>query len=127
MNFSKPTHRCEFCGALIWYEERNKKLKRITKPKFFLYYMEGKIQHPPLMHLPSPLNNLLNYHGEKIAKHFCKNIRAYTSMFSFTSIGSHIDNQINKIIGSYVIKLNTQNHQRIRSLLPITSGKPCFI
>ncbi|KAJ4827404.1 hypothetical protein Tsubulata_006455, partial [Turnera subulata] len=54
------------------------------------------------------------------------NIRAYNSTFAFTSMGSIIDREINSKRGSYVFRLNGQNHHLIGSLLPMPRQQPRF-
>lgn len=49
---------------------------------------------------------------------FWKNIKAYNSIFVFTSIGDQVDGSINRSKGPYVFKISDQNYHRIESLLP---------
>ena len=55
----KPTWICEFCGAMLWYEERSQKSKRPRRPKFSICCMQGKVQLPLLKDPPQFLQNLL--------------------------------------------------------------------
>ena len=62
----------------------------------------------------------------QIAAKFRGNIRAYNSIFSFTSIGANIDKEINKKLGPYVLRINGKNYHMIESLLPKQNDKPKF-
>ncbi|KAL6533019.1 hypothetical protein OROMI_027131 [Orobanche minor] len=57
---------------------------------------------------------------------FFDNIRAYNSMFSFTSMGGKVDTSINKGNAPYVFKLKGTNYHRIGSLLPTSGNSPKF-
>ena len=39
-----PTFQCEFCGALLWFNEKLKREKVSTRPKFSICCSKGKIQ-----------------------------------------------------------------------------------
>ena len=60
-NFGKPTQKCESCGAILCYEERNVKSRRLSQPKFSLCCSEWLIYLPLLKHAPLVLEELLNY------------------------------------------------------------------
>lgn len=47
-------------------------------------------------------------------------------MFTFTSMGGRVNNNVNKCSGSYVFKISSQNYHAIGSLLPIEGEKPWF-
>jgi hypothetical protein len=57
---------------------------------------------------------------------FRKNIRAYNSMFAFTSIGAKIDQTINDGSGPYVFKIRGQVYHLMGSLLPLEHESPKF-
>lgn len=57
---------------------------------------------------------------------FWKNIKAYNSIFVFTSIGDQVDGSINRSKGPYVFKISDQNYHRIESLLPEINIKRQF-
>ncbi|PIN09959.1 DNA helicase PIF1/RRM3 [Handroanthus impetiginosus] len=101
---------CNKCGAIVWYEERNRKSRRATIPNFSICCRDGQIQLPLLKESPAFLKKLLDYNGGISAKHFRKNIMILNSMFAFTSMGSCIDNKINDGHGPYCFLLNGQNH-----------------
>ena len=84
--FGKPCCVYDFCGAILWYEEKNQKTKQISIPKFSLCCMDGKVQLPLLKHDPEFLKKLMDYHGGKVSKIFREGIRGYNCMFSFTSM-----------------------------------------
>lgn len=51
-------------------------------------------------------------------------IRQYNSIFAFTSLGVHIDRNINTGNGPYVFRINGVVHHRIGSLLPEPGNRP---
>uniref|UniRef100_A0A6N2KXJ1 Helitron helicase-like domain-containing protein n=1 Tax=Salix viminalis TaxID=40686 RepID=A0A6N2KXJ1_SALVM len=57
---------------------------------------------------------------------FCKCIRAYNSMFAFTSMGVNIDQSVNRQPGPYVFKINGHCHHLMGSLLPSNENAPKF-
>lgn len=57
---------------------------------------------------------------------FRENIRAYNSIFAFTSIGGNIDHRVNNGTGPYVYCISGQNHHKIGSLLLVDGITPKF-
>ncbi|XP_038701878.1 uncharacterized protein LOC119998611 [Tripterygium wilfordii] len=125
-NCGKPSYECEHCGAMLWYEERTLKSKQPTHPKFSICCMSGRVQFPFLKEAPEPLASLLNDHTSIQSSRFMKIIRTCNAAFAFTSMGGHVDMQINNSNGPYVFQLNGQNHHLIGSLIPDQGKKPCF-
>lgn len=82
-DFGPPTCVCEYCGIIVWYEERTLKRKTVLTPQFSLCCSKGKIQLPLLKQPPEYLKQLLDTHNGN----FFENIRAHNSMFGFTSMG----------------------------------------
>ncbi|KAI5652286.1 hypothetical protein M9H77_29473 [Catharanthus roseus] len=64
----------------------------------------------PLTDAPECLNKLLDYEGDRRLKKFKDNIRAYNSIFEFSSVGDSIDKNINRGSGSYVLALRALLH-----------------
>ncbi|XVF66124.1 hypothetical protein PTKIN_Ptkin10aG0009600 [Pterospermum kingtungense] len=126
LNLGGPIHKCTFCGAQMWFEERLVRTSTSSNLRFFLCCLEGKVWLPLYKETPVPLNALLDYNGGVKAKSFRDNIRMYNSMFQFTSIGGKIDNEINRRPGPYVFRLCGQNHHKIGSLLPVDGETPKF-
>ncbi|VFQ71644.1 unnamed protein product [Cuscuta campestris] len=120
---SNPTEICQHCQAIMWKEERNNSRYQNRPPTFSLCCMEGRIKLEALKPAPEYLGNLLSYSGGKRAKLFRENIRAYNSIFAFTSIGADINYEINKSKGPYVFRISGQNYHQIGSLMP-QSKKP---
>jgi hypothetical protein len=81
-----------------------------------------------------PSNLVLNHwhlwHIMTVVQHqkkLIQNIRQYNCLFTFTSMGAHIDNSVNNGRGPPVFKISGQVHHRIGSLLPPDDGPPKFI
>ncbi|XVF50465.1 hypothetical protein PTKIN_Ptkin04bG0103400 [Pterospermum kingtungense] len=126
LNLGGPIHKCTFCGAQMWFEERLVRTSTSSNLRFSLCCLEGKVWLPLYKETPVPLNSLLDYNGGVKAKYFRDNIRMYNSMFQFTSFGGKIDNEINRRPGPYVFRLCGQNHHKIGSLLPVDGETPKF-
>ncbi|CAA0834184.1 Unknown protein, partial [Striga hermonthica] len=120
-----PTCKCPFCHAILWYEERAKKSEKPKNPLFSLCCERGKVQLLLLRPPPPPLRNLLTCQDQRSHK-FLDNIRAYNSIFSFTSIGGQVDKSINNGNAPYVFKLKGANYHKIGSLLPVSGAAPKF-
>lgn len=119
-------YECQSCGALLWYSERIYKSRNDAVPKFSLCCQEGKVYLPLLQNAPDFLYSLLDYRGSSTSANFRQNIRAYNSIFAFTSIGAKIDTEINRKTGPYVFKISGQNYHRMGSLLPFDGERPKF-
>ncbi|KAK9176667.1 hypothetical protein WN944_028686 [Citrus x changshan-huyou] len=125
-NFGTPTYTCQYCGAILWYEERNKKTKRVSHPKFTFCCMEDRVQIPFMKETPHLLKYLLGANSGQKGSKFRKNSRAYNYMFAFTSIGGRVDASINRSKGPYVFRMSGQNYHHIGSLSPEVGKKPQF-
>ena len=88
--------------------------------------MKGCVQILLLKELPPLLKYLLGLASSQKDVKFHKNIRAYNSMFVFTSIGGRVDTTINRAKSSYVFRISGQNFHRINSLLPEVRKKSSF-
>ena len=68
----------------------------------------------PLNNPPEPLHRLLVED-----EHFRINIRKYNSVFSFTSLGVHVDEDLASARnGTYTFRIQGQLHHKIGSLIP---------
>ncbi|XP_061968321.1 uncharacterized protein LOC133691732 [Populus nigra] len=76
--------------------------------------------------MPYVLDELLDLAFGEASKKFRTNIRAYNSMFAFTSIGANIDHSVNRQPGPYVFKINGHCHHLMGSLLPSDGETPKF-
>ncbi|XP_038706450.1 uncharacterized protein LOC120001991 [Tripterygium wilfordii] len=124
-SFGGPDYSCAYCGAIFWFEERVKNAST-RAPVYSLCCRQGRIKLPPLKEAPEPLKSLLRYNGGQASKLFRQEIRAYNSIFAFTSTGGKIDRTINNGDAPYIFRLNGQNHHRIGSLLPLNGERPQF-
>lgn len=116
---------CSWCNAEVWYEERSEKTRSYRNVEFSICCQKGKVDLPHLKKPPQLLLSLIQ--GlDKRSKHFKENIRAYNSMFAFTSIGGRIQSNINDGGGPPQFILSGQNYHRIGSLLPEPSTAPKF-
>lgn len=87
--------------------------------------MKGKITLPFLRKPPQLLYNLMNEIDDRY-KNFKENIRAYNSLFSFTSLGGKVESGINDGNGPPQFILSGQNYHRIGSLIPPEGAPPKF-
>lgn len=119
-----PSVKCEYCGALMWKEERVNKQTFRGRPKFSICCRKGHLTLPKPPPTPSYLWQL--YNDPKKGKHFQNCARLYNSMFCFTSTGGHVDNSINNGGSPYIYRLNGQNHHVFGSLIPDDGKDPKF-
>lgn len=126
--FGVPKYKCQYCNAIFWFEERNKKHQK-HNDNHITYSnccKNGNIKIPAFRQPPDFLFTLLNDKENSMSKHFITRIRQYNSLFSFTSMGGNIDRKINEGEGPYVFRVNGQIHHQIGSLLPQTDMIPKF-
>ncbi|CAN7131575.1 unnamed protein product [Brassica rapa subsp. narinosa] len=124
-DYGDATWLCEHCNALMWYNERINKRRNCIPPKFSMCCMHGKIELPPPPVLPQVLLDLL-FRGDSESINFIENIRAYNSMFAFTSMDGEIDASVNNGRGPFVFRFHGQNFHQIGSLLPEEGLPPAF-
>ena len=120
-----PTHKCEFCGVIFWYEEKVGCYYNTTNPKFSLCCMHGKIKLHTMQRPPNVLTSLL-YGDSSRRKHFIENIRSYNNMFYFTSMGGKIDSSLNRGGSPLVFRLHGQSYHLMGGLLPPEGDVPKF-
>jgi hypothetical protein len=125
LDFGDKSWKCHHCNALFWHAER---LARSSKknPSFTSCCANGKIQLPAAPNTPQFLDDLLNPDKGSLSIKFRHNIRAYNSMFAFTSMGAQIDHTVNSQPGPYIFKINGQCHHLMGSLVPIDAESPRF-
>jgi hypothetical protein len=75
---------------------------------------------------PPILDFLLDPSNGSASKKFRDNIRAYNSMFAFTSMGAKIDTSVNDQPTPYVFKISGHCHHLMGSLLPVDGESPKF-
>ncbi|KAL4300948.1 hypothetical protein AHAS_Ahas17G0251900 [Arachis hypogaea] len=119
-------YQCQHCKASIWSEERLAKFKQSPQPKFSLCCMEGKIELPLLSVPPDELIQLHTGEDQR-SIHFLKNIRAFNSIFCFTSMVEKINRGVNNGTAPPIFKPGAQNYHSIGSLLLPNSLRPTFV
>nr|KAJ0205016.1 hypothetical protein LSAT_V11C500241990 [Lactuca sativa] len=115
---------CQTCHAKLW---RNESIRGKEKGNtdYSLCCAYDKVQLPDLKKAPPTYETMFRNMDSK-SKHFMKNIRRYSSMFSFTSMGGKIDSSINRGNAPYIFRLSGQNYHSIGSLLPAKGSEPKF-
>lgn len=114
---------CPYCGAMLWIHEQTKKGSKYTPGSYSVCCMHGKVNLPLLRPPPQFLNELY-MNTNVLDKEVLKNIRLYTCLFAFTSMGGNIGHGINAGGGQHVFRMSGQNIHRIGSLLPSKGGGP---
>lgn len=109
----------------MWYEERLEKHRNSENPKFSMCCLQGKVSLDKLLD-PPPIIRDLFLNNDRKSKHFLKHIRSFNMMFSFTSMGGKIVNDINDGNGPPMFVMNGENYHQIGSLLPPLGSKPKF-
>ncbi|PNY15928.1 ATP-dependent DNA helicase PIF1 [Trifolium pratense] len=125
VNFGLPEFTCTKCYAELWYEERSEKTRTGNQIEFSICCQKGEVKLPLLKRPPKLLLDLINGHDRR-SSNFKENIRAYNSMFAFTSMGGQINDNINDGSGPPQFILGGQNYHRIGSLLPEAGTTPKF-
>ncbi|XP_074310503.1 uncharacterized protein LOC141646530 [Silene latifolia] len=118
-------YECEKCHALMWFDERKDKRRGTRRPKFSLCCSDGKVELAFLQDR-FELIKLLLTGQHRFSNHYRENIRAYNSMFSFTSMGGKIDHSIIQGKGPYMFRMGGQNCHRIGTLVPTGDARPKF-
>ncbi|KAL3645022.1 hypothetical protein CASFOL_010202 [Castilleja foliolosa] len=117
--------QCQFCRAGFWYAECSRSEQRPANPRYPTCCGNGKISLPQMKTPPPQLLELTSGNGAR-SKHFLQNMRAYNSMFAFTSMGGKIDRSVNTGNGPPVFKLYGQNYHLIGGLVPTEGEQPKF-
>ena len=93
VNFGPPKHECEKCRTIMWKEEstRNGSGRNLH---FNLYCRHGLVQLPLLAEAPPFLKAFLEENDTIEKNDFRRLIRAYNSLFSFTSMGGKVSDSI---------------------------------
>ncbi|XP_057418174.1 uncharacterized protein LOC130712357 [Lotus japonicus] len=125
LDFGDPTSACFYCGAFMWASEKSGKIDSDGAAAFSLCCMKGKVDLP-LIPKPPPLLLDLITDREPRAQNFKENIRAYNSMFSFTSMGGKVLTALNDGGGPPQFVLSGQNYHRMGSLIPRQGQPPKF-
>lgn len=110
----QPT-MCQHCGARLFHRETTE-----------LCCKSGKTKLPSIT---APVE-LIELFSEQTSdgRHFRKNIRAYNHVFSFTSMGVHVDEQLaGGSRGVYTFRAQGTIYHRIGSLLPYSDQRPRFL
>ncbi|KAJ0504812.1 putative helitron helicase-like domain-containing protein [Helianthus annuus] len=121
LDLGSCTEVCEHCQALFWYDERLVSSPVILGPKYNKCCKGGRVVLPYPIQPPDLLKLLY------ADSHFMSNIRAYNAMFSMTSFGATIDEDINTGGGPYVFKVAGQVSHWLGSLCPPPGDKPRFL
>ncbi|PRQ50958.1 hypothetical protein RchiOBHm_Chr2g0138981 [Rosa chinensis] len=111
-------YTCSHCNACFWSGEA---LKRSTSNGPLIYTnccRRGQIKLGQSKPTPAFLERLLDPNNGPQSRTFRENIRVYNSMFSFTSMGTAIDQKINTELGPYVFKISGQVHYLMGFILP---------
>jgi hypothetical protein len=116
-----PEYSCEYCSAIFWYAECLHRESSLLQRRVMYSgcCSRGSVSLP--IHHPflEPLHSLVRFDGDRRCSDFMHLIPQYTSLFTFTSIGVHIDQLINTSSRPCVFCINGVVHHRIGSLLPV--------
>ncbi|KAF1885694.1 hypothetical protein Lal_00039542 [Lupinus albus] len=107
-------------------EERKRKHRNTTSPKYELCCGDGRIQLPLLKAPPPTLQHLLFDLKSNDSFNYQNNIRLYNIMFAFTSLRAKIDRSVNNGRGPPTIRIQGQPCHRIGSMLPMPGQLPKF-
>lgn len=125
VSLGNPQYTCKYCQALLWFEERATKSDKSSNLEFSLCCMKGQVDLELLKKPPELLCKLISGDDDRSAN-FRENIRAYNSMFAFTSIGGKVVTNLNDGGGPPQFILSGQNYHRIGNLLPEDGQLPKY-
>ncbi|CAI9271577.1 unnamed protein product [Lactuca saligna] len=77
--------------------------------------------------LPYPSRMSVEFIGLFANDHFLRDIRAYNNMFSMTSFGADVDDDVNDGRGPFVFMISRQISHKIGSLYPEPQNGPRFL
>lgn len=117
---------CTHCGALMWYQEKTKKGKNCSAPKFQLCCGNGKVVLPLLKTPPLLLRRLLFDNSKSESINYQQYCRLYNMIFAFTSSGMKVDNRFQDGRGPPNLRIHGQVCHRIGSMLPLPGESPKF-
>nr|KAJ0208430.1 hypothetical protein LSAT_V11C500251770 [Lactuca sativa] len=112
---------CAYCGALFWYIERVVNTSTADPPRYNHCCRGGDVVLPYPSTFPTDFVALYQNSG------FLRDIRTYNSMFSLTSLGANVDEDVNDNRGPYVFKISGQISHKIGSLCPDPIRGPRFL
>lgn len=110
----------------MWYQEKTKKGKNCSVPKFQLCCGNGKVVLPLLKTPPLLLRRLLFDNSESESINYQQYCRLYNMIFAFTSSGMKVDNRFQDGRGPPNLRIHGQVCHRIGSMLPLPGGSPKF-
>ncbi|XP_028125521.1 uncharacterized protein LOC114322422 [Camellia sinensis] len=114
MQFPAPT-TCRHCNARLFHRETST-----------MCCNNGTIILPPV----TAPNEMIGIFSDQTVegRHFRQNIRAYNHVFSFTSMGVHVDeNLATRTRGVYTFRAQGAIYHKIGSLLPNSSDRPRYL
>ncbi|CAB4477605.1 unnamed protein product [Rhizophagus irregularis] len=114
--FERMNKICDKCYALKWkYETKG------------FCCLDGQVILSPLHEAPPMLYNLLTSNDPNTDKPYIDSIRAYNSIFAFTSLGANIDEDLaNAKEGVYTFRIQGALYHRIGGLMPKENYPPAF-
>ncbi|KAI5402012.1 hypothetical protein KIW84_066465 [Lathyrus oleraceus] len=121
-----PTVECTHCGTLMWFQEKTKKGKNCSVPKFQLCCGNGKVVLPLLKTPPLLLRRLLFDNSKSESINYQQYCRLYNMIFAFTSSGMKVDNRFQDGRGPPNLRIHGQVCHRIGSMLPLPGESPKF-
>ncbi|KAL7212474.1 hypothetical protein ACSBR2_015211 [Camellia fascicularis] len=114
MQFPAPT-TCRHCNARLFHRETST-----------MCCNNGTIVLPPIT-APNEMIDIFSNQTVE-GRHFRQNIRSYNHVFSFTSIGVHVDgNLATRTRGVYTFCAQGSIYHKIGSLLPNSSDRPRYL
>ncbi|XP_028104090.1 uncharacterized protein LOC114303137 [Camellia sinensis] len=114
MQFPAPT-TCRHCNARLFHRETST-----------MCWNNRTIILPPV----TAPNEMIDIFSDQTVegRHFRQNIRAYNHVFSFTSMGVHVDeNLATRTRGVYTFRAQGAIYHKIGSLLPNSSDRPRYL
>jgi len=117
---------CQFCNALMWFEERVKSTSKKNNLLFSMCCNSGRVRLPELCPIDPIICEYLTGYDFKSAE-FRTSIRMYNSLLSFTSMDAQVDKTlIQNNRGTFTYRINGAIHHKIGDVLPADKENPHF-
>jgi len=113
---------CTWCKALHWEAELGSRKAQAGEASFDSCCKHGQVRIEPILPLPEPLNTLMGGDNAQ-SKAFRERLRAWNSIFAFTSILFNKDSRTNEIGGNFqLFQIHGAMYHRQGPLEP--AGRP---
>ncbi len=122
----KRDQQCQFCNALMWFDERVKSTSKKDSLLFSSCCNSGRAILPELCPIDPVICEFLTSNNFA-SNEFRTSIRMYNTLLAFTSMEAQVDkNLIQNNRGTFTYRINGAIHHKIGDVLPTDNDNPHF-